>query len=130
MRLVLLAVLALSSILLSMAAMHASMIEAHDSSSHLSAPATSMVMPAATAVQVVVGIGSDQGMGDMTMPDCLLLGMLCFLSATAVLLLVLVFARLRSILRPRIFAQSLEAVLGRLRPPEPPSLLVLSISRT
>jgi hypothetical protein len=66
----------------------------------------------------------------MNLADCLLLGMVCFLTAVAVLLVAVVIGRLRSLLRPRAAAHALLTAVGRLRPPEPPSLLVLSISRT
>lgn len=132
-RVVLFAVVALASVLLSMAAMHASMIQAPGAErmSHASASASSvMAEPGAMGSVAAATPSSDHAMGDMNLADCLLLGMVCFLTAAAVLLLALVIGVLRSLLRPRALAQSLLVVLGRLRPPEPPSLFVLSISRT
>lgn len=130
-RIALLAVVALAAVLLSMAAMHASMVAGHGSDGHAHAlDATSMAMPAAMAGTADSAPSSSHTMGDMNLADCLLLGMVCFLTAVAVLLLTVVVGNLRSLLRPRALAQSLLAPIGRLRPPRPPSLLVLSISRT
>lgn len=130
-RAALLAVVALAALLLSMAAMHASMVNGHDSSEQLHASTSAvMAMPAATASQGDTGASSDHAMGDMNLADCLLLGMVCLLTAAAVLLVAVLLGRLRVLLRPRAAAQLLVTVAGRLRPPEPPSLLVLSISRT
>lgn len=127
----LLAVVALAAVFLSMAAMHASMVAGHGPSGH-DHPAipTTMAMPAAAASPADSGTSSDHALGDMNLADCLLLGMVCFLSAVAVLLLAVVIGNLRSLLRPRALAQSLLAPLGPFRPPRPPSLFVLSISRT
>lgn len=114
-----------------MAAMHASMVAGHGSSGHAHASdSAALVMPATITGTADHGASSDHAMGDMNLADCLLLGMVCFLTAVAVLLLAVVIGNLRSLLRPRALAQSLLAPLGRLRPPRPPSLLVLSISRT
>jgi hypothetical protein len=124
----LLAVVTLAALLLSMAAMHASMVEGHRAGGH--ALVGLEKMPAAMAAQVDDRGSSDHAMGDMNVADCLLVGMVCFLSAVAVLLLAFVVGRLRTLLRPRAAAQSLLGAVGRLRPPEPPSLLVLSICRT
>lgn len=130
-RAALLAVVALAALLLSMAAMHASMVNGHNSSQHLHASASPvMAMPAAMTTQVDAGASSDHAMGDMNLADCLLLGMVCFLTAAAVLLIAVAIGRLRVMLRPRAAAQAFLTAACRLRPPEPPSLLVLSISRT
>jgi len=133
---VLLAIVVLAALLLSMAAMHASMVNGHRSGGHLPATASQvMAMPAAAASQADAGATTSHAMGDMNLADCLLLGMVCFLTAAAVLLIAVVIGRLRSLLRPRaaalsLLAHSLRAAAGRLRLPETPSLLVLSISRT
>lgn len=133
-RAALLAIVVLAALLLSMAAMHASMVNGHRSGGHLPATASQvMAMPAAS--QADAGATTSHAMGDMNLADCLLLGMVCFLTAAAVLLIAVVIGRLRSLLRPRaaalsLLAHSLRAAAGRLRLPETPSLLVLSISRT
>lgn len=135
-RAVLLAIVVVAALLLSMAAMHASMLDAHRSGGHMQATgAQVMAMPAAAVTQAGVGASAGHAMGNMNLADCLLLGMVCFLTAAAVLLLTVVIRRLRSLLRPcdatyLQLAHSLRTAAGRLRPPEPPSLLVLSISRT
>ena len=131
MRWALLAVVALAALLLSMAAMHASMVGDHGSGgqghgSSMSAAST----PPAMASQVDGGDSKARAMGDMHLADRLLLCMVCFLTAVAVLLLAVVIGHLRSLLRPRAAARSLAVILRRLRPPTPPSLLALSISRT
>lgn len=126
----LLAIVALSALLLSIVAMHASMAQAHDmatSERTTSAAATQMTLPASA---MDASPGSHHAMGDMNLADCLLLGMICFLTAVAVLILAVLTGRMRSLLRPRVAAQSPAQTLRRLRPPEPPSLLDLSISRT
>ena len=68
------------------------------------------------------------GMGGMAAMDCLLLGMMCLFGVGAVLLLILA-GKLRSLLR-RLLAVRARTAVASLRPPDPPSLLVLSISRT
>jgi hypothetical protein len=130
-RAALLAVVALAALLLSMAAMHASMVNGHDPRQHGHASVSTVTaMPAAMATLVDAGASSDHAMGDMNLADCVLLGMVCFLTAAAMLLVAVVIGRLRVMLRPRAAAHAFLTVAGRLRPPEPPSLLVLSISRT
>jgi hypothetical protein len=130
-RIALLAVVALAAVLLSMAAMHASMVDGHQATGHsTSTLSIDESMQAAMASPIADGPSSDHVMGDMSLTDCLLLGMVCFLMSVALLLLAVALGRLRSVLRPRALAQASVAVLSRLRPPDPPSLLVLSISRT
>lgn len=126
-----LAVLALLAVLLSMATMHASMVNEPGAGAHVQASASSgMAMPAAAVSQVAAAAGSDHAMRDMNLADCLLLGMVCFLTAVAVLLGAVIIGRLRALLRPRAADRFLLATLGRLRPFDPPSLEALSISRT
>lgn len=129
-RVALLATIALSALLLSIAAMHASMVRAHGPVGHqhaVSAEASAMASP---DVPMAGTPGSDGPMGDMDLADCLLMGMACLLAAAAVLILGLLTDRMRSVLRPRVSAQALGAVLRRFQPLRPPSLLTLSISRT
>jgi hypothetical protein len=130
-RVALLAVVALAALLLSMAAMHASMVHERGAGGDMHSVTSSVTaMPTASADQADAGASSNHAMGDMNLADCLLLGMVCFLTAVAVLLVAVVIGRLRALLRPRDAAHVLLTTLGRLRPPEPPSLFVLSISRT
>lgn len=129
-RVALLALVALSALLLSIAAMHASMVQQHHAAA-LGSTATTSAMPmGAAAAQMVDDPSSDHAMSGMNLADCLILGMVCFLTAVAVLLFGLLVGRVRRLLRPRAAAHSLTHVLNQLRPPEPPSLLTLSISRT
>ena len=129
-RSLLLAALAVGAILLGIAGMHASMAGAHHGGSHIGA---SMGMPEVSAPSAAPAedlMAGSHGMGDMNGMDCLLLGLMCFVAAVAVVTLLVRITRLRAVLRPRAAAQSLRATLARLRPPVPPSLHALSISRT
>ena len=123
----LVAVMALSALLLSLAAMHAAMGSASEQADHVHVASMSMA-PAPADSQLGAATNSRTLLGGMSPTDCLLFGMVCFLMAVALLLLPVVFARLRSLLRSRD-TQRLLQVQGRLRPPRPPSLLLLSISR-
>jgi len=130
-RLALLAVVALGALLLGLAAMHASMVPGHSPTGHSPASASADVpMPAAMATHIEAVASSGHAMSDMNLADCLLLGMVCLLTVAAVLLVAVVIGRLRVLLRPRAAAHSALTAAGRFRPPAPPSLLVLSISRT
>lgn len=129
-RLALLAVVALATVLLSIAAMHASMVRGHESMSRIDHVAATSTAMANTSVVAVSTGSSDHTIGDMNLADCLLLSMVCFLMSVALFLLAVLLSRLRSVLQPRAAARAFGAWLGRLRPPDPPSLLILSISRT
>ncbi len=129
-RSLLLAALAVSAILLGIVGMHASMASTGHGVSHVSDP---MGMPEVAALSAVPSgdlMTGSHGMGDMNGMDCLLLGVMCFLAAIAVVILLVHLTRLRTLLRPRASAQSLRALLAHLPPPVPPSLHALSISRT
>lgn len=129
-RAVILAVVALSAVLLGVAAMHASTVQHDPAGAPQQATMTVPMTTAAVGERMDAGASSDRAMGDMNLADCLILGMLCFLTAAALIVWSLLIARLRGLLRPRAAARSLGRALRGLRPPEPPSLLALSISRT
>ena len=131
-------VVSLVILLFGIVAMHAQMA-GHDASTgdlmsasvmgpdtgHTETAATVGTVMNVTAVMDVMR----HGMGDMAAMDCLVLGMMCLFGAVALLLLLALTGRLRLLLRRRLAVRALAAV-GWLRPPEPPSLLLLSISRT
>lgn len=129
--LLLLSVLSVGVLLCGIVAMHAQLASVNTSSS---TPMEASVAALHDAGGVAAGTGvavamdvMQHGMGAM---DCMLLGMMCLFGVVALLLLVL-GGRLRSLLRRRLAVRALAAtVAGWLRPPAPPSLLVLSISRT
>lgn len=130
-RMALLAALALCALLLGVAAMHASMIDrqAVEVPTGVSASST-MVMTTSGADSTAGGASADHAMGEMNLLDCLVLGMLRFLSAVAVLILALLLGLDHQRLSPRATAGALVQAVRGLSPPRPPSLLVLSISRT
>jgi hypothetical protein len=137
-RFLLMSVVSLVILLFGIVAMHAQMA-GHDASpgglmsasvmgpdiSHTETAATVDAVTSITAVMDVMR----HGMGGMAAMDCLVLGMMCLFGAVALLLLLALTARLRLLLRRRLAVRALAAV-GWLRPPETPSLLLLSISRT
>lgn len=127
---VLLVVVALAAVLLGMSTMHASMAAMpHSAERADTSSAAATEMPAGMAGPADTGGRSDRTMGDMDPADCLLLGMACFFTAVAVLLLAILVGCLGAF-RPRTPARPSPLRLGRLGPPRAPSLLVLSISRT
>lgn len=129
-RAALLAIIALLALVLGIVAMHASMVQGHNSANfEQTATVAAMQMTVPTS-QMGASPSSHHAMGDMNLADCFLLGMICFLAAIAVLIIAILSGRIRSLLRPRMAEQSLAQTLRWLRPPEPPSLLDLSISRT
>lgn len=132
-RVVLLDAFVLGALLLGMAAMHSSMAGGHPGVSSADASvsdAMTMTTSSAMSAPTATGASADHAMSDMNLLDCLVLGMLCFLSAIAVVILTLLLGHDHQQLRPRATATAfLHAVRG-LSPPRPPSLLVLSISRT
>lgn len=127
--LLLLSLVSVCVLLLGIAGMHAGMADssAHTGSSHVAAvdAGTDMVMVGTAAAVDVM----QHGMGGMSAMDCLLLGMMCVFGAIALVLLLTLIAQPRSLLRRRLVvrARSDAAVTPR---SDPPSLLVLSISRT
>jgi hypothetical protein len=129
-RLVLLSILSVSALLCGIVAMHAQMAGADTSSGAM--PVSAMDRHAGDVISsTVLGTATDvmqHGMGGMAAMDCLLLGMMCLFGVGALLLLILA-GKLRSLLR-RLLAIRARTAVGWLRPPDPPSLLVLSISRT
>ncbi len=135
-RLLLLSVLSLGVLLFGIVAMHAHMagddapisdtMTSSVTASHDASMAANPTVASGTAAVMDV---MQHGMGGMSAMDCLLLGMMCLFGIVALLLLIALSARLRSLLRRRLAVRPLAAA-GWLRPPEPPSLLVLSISRT
>jgi uncharacterized membrane protein YeiB len=131
-RLLLLSILSITALLYGIVAMHAQLADAGSTpSTSMSAtyPTAASGMESGTALAAATD-PMDHGMGGMGAMDCLSLGMMCLFGVVALLLLVLA-VRLRSQLRRRLAVRTwAAAVAGPLRPPEPPSLLVLSISRT
>ncbi len=137
-RLLLMSVVSLGILLFGIVAMHAQMA-GHDASpgdlmsasvmgpdiGHTEAAATVGSVMSVTAVMDVM----QYGMGGMAAMDCLVLGMMCLFGALAVMLLLALTGRLRALLRRRLAVRAL-AFRGWVHPPEPPSLLLLSISRT
>lgn len=123
------AVLVVAALLTVLAGMHASMVQG------TTAGASSMTMAAPhgeVASSPVAGASEsaphpDDGTG---MLDCLMLGMLCVLAVVALVAAVVLLAALRRLLRPRVAARSLRSALAHLRVPDPPTPLLLSISRT
>lgn len=126
-RLALMAVFVLTTLVLSLAVMHAAMVSTPDPRSHGHVAPMSMA-PAQAAGSVDIAVGPEVPMGGISPMDCLLYGMVCFLMAVALLLLAIVFFQRQSFLRARAL-QLVAKVRGRARIPSPPSLLVLSISR-
>lgn len=132
--LLLLSVLSVGVVLCGIAAMHAQLASVNTSSTtsmeaSVTTPHNADNMAAGTEV-VAATDAMQGGMGGMGAMDCMLLGMMCLFGVVALLLLVL-GGRLRSLRRRRLAVRALAAtVAGWLRPPAPPSLLVLSISRT
>jgi hypothetical protein len=131
-RLLVFAVLSLGILLFGIVAMHAQM------ASHDTRPGDTMSVSAtgahagkteAAATMSAVMDVMQHGMGGMAAMDCLVLGMMCLFGALAVMLLLALTARLRALLRRRLAVRA-QVVRGWARPPEPPSLLLLSISRT
>lgn len=132
------AVLAVAALLMVLAGMHASMVQGSTTG------AASMTMPAPhgniaashgdipASLPLVAGAtaSAPHPAGDMGMLDCLLLGMLCVLAVVALVAAVVLLAMLRRLLRPRVAARSLRSALAHLRVPDPPTPLLLSISRT
>ena len=131
------AVLTLLAMLLVLAGMHASMVDGTamaDGTMTGAAPAgMSAPVPhhgAVTATPTVVTDAFPLPSGAMGMLDCLLLGMLCVLAVAALVTGVILLTVLRRLLQLRIAARSLRSALAHLRVPDPPSPLLLSISRT
>ncbi|MGN6446446.1 hypothetical protein [Amnibacterium sp.] len=129
-RAALLAVLVLGALLLGITAMHASMVS--DGAMHGSSQmaATGHDAQASTSATVSAFSGSSPSGGSMDLMDCLLVGMVCFLTAIGIVLLAVALTRLRSVLRSRGLTRAPAISVRALRPPDPPSLLVLSICRT
>lgn len=128
--------LSVGVLLCGIVAMHAQLASVNTSSS---TPMEALVAALHDAGGVAAGAGvavavdvMQHGMGGMSAMDCMLLGMMCLFGVVALLLLLLVLGgRLRSLLRRCLAVRALAStVAGWLRPPAPPSLLVLSISRT
>lgn len=129
-RIALLAVLALCALLLGMAAMHASMVDRLAGDSTGASAVSVMTMSSSGADPDTGGASADHAMGDMDLLDCLVLGMLCFLAAVAAVILALLLGHEHQRLSPRATADALLQTVHGLASPRPPSLLVLSISRT
>jgi hypothetical protein len=137
-RLLLMSVVSLGILLFGIVAMHAQMpghraspgdlMSASAMGPDTSHTETAATVDAGTNVTAVMDV-MQHGMGGMAAMDCLVLGMMCLFGAVALLLLLALTGRLRLLLRRRLAVRALAAV-GWLRPPEPPSLLLLSISRT
>jgi hypothetical protein len=135
-RFLLLSVLSLGVLLFGIVAMHAHMagddapisdtMTSSVTASHDASMAANPTVASGTAAVMDV---MRHGMGGMAAMDCLLLGMMCLFGIVALLLLIALSARLRSLLRRGLAVRALAAA-GWLRPLKPPSLLVLSISRT
>ena len=135
-RLLLLSVLSLGVLLFGIVAMHAHMAgddapisDTMTSSVTASHDASMAANPTVASDTTAVVDVMQHGMGGMSAMDCLLLGMMCLFGALAVMLLLALAGRLRALLRRRLAVRAL-AARGWAHPPEPPSLLLLSISRT
>lgn len=125
------AVLTLAALLLVLAGMHAPMAGA-SAMEHASTGTSSVQhghevspVPAADAVT-----SSPHPHGGTGMLDCLLFGVLCALAVVALVRGAILLAARRRLLRPHVAARSLRSVLAHLRVPDPPSPLLLSMSRT
>jgi hypothetical protein len=135
-RVLLLSVLSIGVLLFGIVAMHAHLAGGHTpirdgmaSSAVASHDAAMHAIPTDAPVTAAVMDVMQHGMGGMSAMDCLLLGMLCLFGMAALMLFIALFAQVRSLLRRRRAVRA-PAADGRLRPPEPPSLLVLSVCRT
>lgn len=131
--LTLIAVASLGLVVFGIVAMHAQLAGASAAGSHEMAAMPLAAGENAAADQAAhpgsTGMPSQGGMGGMQAMDCLLLGLACVFGVAGLLILVLLADGLTSLLRRRLLAVRL-AEVARARAPEPPSLLVLSISRT
>ncbi|WP_375386785.1 hypothetical protein [uncultured Amnibacterium sp.] len=127
--------LAFIAILLGVLGMHASMVGAHgvgpEHAMAIDEPAPAVHASSAHAGSAHASASDPPhpmgGMGDL---DCLLFGMLCSLGAVALAVLGILLRRPAAALRPLALPRGRPLIAPLTRPPLPPSLDLLSISRT
>lgn len=129
-RIALVAVLALVAILLGVIGMHATMVGVHDvRPRHATAMDEPALMVHAASIQPSAP-DAQHPMGGMNDLDCLLFGMLCSIGGVALAMLGVLLRRPAAAARPLALPRGRPIVVSLTRPPRPPSLDLLSISRT